>query len=299
MRSYFVAAAVLLAPATVFAQAAIAGIVRDPSGSPISGVRVEASSPALIEKARIATTDTAGRYRIEDLRPGVYQVLFALARWRPHQQFGVELTGSVTATVSASLDIEGVAESVNVSTHATAVDVYTAKREVTLPAEVIRTLPTARTYNALLVLLPGVVTSVNDVVTGPASLSFPIHGGRVNEGRLSLDGFTVGSPPSGNSATSYVIDPAVADEVTFITSGGRGEQETAGLVMNVVPRVGGNVLRGSFFASATGARLHSNNITPELVAAGVSAPTPLSNVYDVTAAIGGPLVKDRAWYFVT
>jgi len=89
MRAYFVAVAVLLAPATVFAQAAIAGIVRDPSGSPISGVRVEASSSALIEKSRIASTDTAGRNRIEDLRPGVYQVLFTLTRWRD-QQNGVE-----------------------------------------------------------------------------------------------------------------------------------------------------------------------------------------------------------------
>ena len=299
MKAYFVAAAVLLGPATAFAQAAITGIVRDPSGIPISGVRVEASSPALIEKTRIATTDTSGRYRIEDLRPGVYQVLFTLTRWRPHQEIGVELTGSVTATVSATLGIEGVSESVNVSARATPVDVYTATREVTLPGEVIRTLPTARTYNALLVLLPGIVTSGNDIVTGPASLSFPIHGGRVNEGRLELDGFTVGSPPSGNSATSYVIDTALADEVTFISSGGLGEQETGGVVMNVAPRVGGNVLRGSLFASATGARLHSNNITPELVAKGVSAPTPLSNVYDVTAAVGGPLLKDRAWYFVT
>src|SRR5688572_31557331 len=244
MRSYFVAAAVLLAPATVFAQAAIAGIVRDPSGSPISGVRVEASSPALIEKTRIATTDTAGRYRIEDLRPGVYQVLFTLARWRPHQQFGVELTGSVTETVNATLDIEGLTESVNVSTHANAVDIYTAKREVTLPGEVIRTLPAARTFNALLVLVPGVVMSVNDTVTGPGAVSFPTHGGRANEGRVLVDGLTVGSPTSANSATSVVIDTGLAEEVTFVTSGGLGESETPGVMMNIVPRIGGNTLRG-------------------------------------------------------
>lgn len=86
---------VLLAgfPRAGLAQAAVAGSVTDPSDTPIPGVLVEASSPALIEKARAAFTDGSGRYRIEDLRPGVYTVSFRLAGWRPYQQSGVELTG--------------------------------------------------------------------------------------------------------------------------------------------------------------------------------------------------------------
>jgi hypothetical protein len=64
---------VLLAgiPRAAFSQAAIAGSVTDPSDTPIRGVLVEASSPALIEKARIAVTAGSGQYRIEDLRPGI------------------------------------------------------------------------------------------------------------------------------------------------------------------------------------------------------------------------------------
>jgi hypothetical protein len=71
----------------------------------------------------------------------------------------------------------------------------------------------------LLVLVPGVVTNVNDTVTGTATTSFPIHGGRTNEGRLFLDGLIIGSPPNGNSATSYVVDAGNALEVTFMTAG--------------------------------------------------------------------------------
>ena len=88
-------------------------------------------------------------------------------------------------------------------------------------------------------------------MTGTATTSFPIHGGRENEGRLLLDGLNVGSPPSGNSATSYAMDVGQAQEVTFTTSGGLGESETAGLRMNILPKTGGNTMRGSLFASGT------------------------------------------------
>ncbi len=151
------------------------------------------------------------------------------------------------------------------------VDVHSAKREVTLNGEVVRSIPTVRSYNALLALVPGVVTSVNDTVTGPAQTSFPIHGGRQSEGRLLLDGLTVGSPGVGNSATNYVVDTGHAQEVTFLTGGALAEVETAGLVMNIVPKSGGNTMHGSFFASGTGGKLQSDNLTPALKEQGVSS----------------------------
>jgi hypothetical protein len=129
-------------------------------------------------------------------------------------------------------------------------------RELALSAVVV---DFNRPCNALLVVVPGVATSSNDVVTGTASTSFPVHGGRANEGRLTLDGLNIGSPPSGNSATSYVVDLGTSQEVTFRTATALGETETAGLVMNIVPRSGGNVTRGSVFVSGTGEALQSDN----------------------------------------
>jgi Carboxypeptidase regulatory-like domain len=285
-------------PAAAFAQGAIAGLVTDPSGAPMPGVTVEASSPALIEKTRTAVTDGAGRYRIGDLRPRIYQVRFAHQGWSPYQQEGVELTGSFTATVDAQLSLEPVKEKITVTREVPAVDVHSAKREVTLSGEVVKALPTARSYNAMLVLVPGVVTNTNDTVTATATTSFPIHGGRTNEGRLTLDGLNIGSPPSGNSATSYVIDVGNAVEVAYTTAGALGEVETAGLVMNIVPKSGGNSTHRSFFASGTDAKLQSDNLTQALKDQGVTAATPLSKVYDLSGTLGGPIRKDRAWYFV-
>ena len=105
MKAFLILFCLLGIPAAAFAQAAIAGSVRDPSGAPMEGVTVDASSPALIERARTAVTDGAGRYRIEDLRPGVYRIRFTHQGWSPYQHDGVELTGSFTATVDATLAI--------------------------------------------------------------------------------------------------------------------------------------------------------------------------------------------------
>ncbi len=258
---------------------------------------VQAASPALIGKLRLAVTDGAGQYRIENLGPGTYTISFTLKGWKAYQRAGIEISGSSTVVVDAALTVGDLSEVITVTGDLPVVDAHSLTRELALSSDVVRSIPTARGYNALLVLVPGVVTNSNDVVTGTTTTSFPVHGGRTNEGRLTVDGLNIGSPPSGNSATSYVVDLGTSQEVTFTTATALGETETAGLVMNIVTRSGGNTVRGSVFASGTGAALQSDNLTPSLRAQGVTAATPLTGVYDVAAAIGGPIARDRLWYF--
>ena len=279
-----------------FAQAAITGAVKDTSGGVMPGVAVEVGGPALIERTRATRTDDAGRYRVEDLRPGIYRVRFSFPGWKSYELEGLELSGSMTVKADVTLALDKVTSEVNVS--ARAVDIQGTTREVSLSGATVSVLPTARTYNALLVLVPGVLTSTNDIVVEAATTSFPIHGGRATEGRLLLDGLNIGSPPSGNSATSYAIVTAYAEEVTFATSSVSGETETGGVVMRIVPQSGGNVTRGSFFASGSGPRLQDDNLTPELSGQGILV-APFSKVYDVSAVLGGPIIKDRLWYFAS
>src|SRR5262245_1212492 len=91
---------ILAAPAVVWAQAAIAGTVKDTSAALLPGVTVEAASPALIEKVRTAVTDGTGQFRIENLRPGQYTVTFTLPGFTTVKREGIELTGSLVATVN-------------------------------------------------------------------------------------------------------------------------------------------------------------------------------------------------------
>jgi hypothetical protein len=74
----FVVFSVVLVPASAYAQGSIVGTVKDPSGGVLPGVTVEASSPALIEKARSVVTGGTGQFSLENLRPGTYTVTFTL-----------------------------------------------------------------------------------------------------------------------------------------------------------------------------------------------------------------------------
>ena len=147
--------------------------------------------------------------------------------------------------------------------------------------------------------MPGVVTNLNDTVTGTATTQFPIHGGRNNEGRMTIDGLNIGNPVGGNQPPRYIADIGNAQEVTFTTSGGLGESETAGLVMNVVPKTGGNTISGVGLLQR-----HRREAAVRQLHAG-AARMPASRrrrrytkVYDLNGAFGGPIKKDRVWYFV-
>ena len=299
MKTLLLLSCIVGVPTTAFGQAAIAGSVTDPSMGLLAGVVVVVSSPALIEKTRTTVTDHRGRYRIEDLPVGRYTVRFTLGGWKSSQHEGIELTGSFTAVVDATLVLGPLTDSITVAGNVPVVDLHNAGREIVLNGEVVGSIPTARTYNALLPLVPGVVNNANDTVTGAATVAFPMYGGRTNEGRLMLNGLTIGSPPAGNSATSYAADVGHAQEVTIAGANAMGEAETAGLVVNIVPRSGGNTVAGSLFASGTGRRLQSANLTEALKRQGVTGAVPLSKVYDVSAAIGGAIVRNRLWYFIS
>src|SRR5512138_2851185 len=105
----------LIIPSLVYAQASITGVVRDTSGAVLPGVRVDASSPALIEKVRSVTTNESGQYRIENLRPGAYTVTFVLSGFSTVKREGIELSGTFVATVNAELRVGAVAETVTVT----------------------------------------------------------------------------------------------------------------------------------------------------------------------------------------
>src|SRR5688572_18657756 len=178
----------VLLPTSAAAQAVIAGTVRDSSGAILPGVTVEASSPALIEKVRTAVSDSTGQYRIEDLRPGIYTVNFTLTGFSAFRREGIELTGSFTATINAEMKVGALEETVTVTGESPIVDVQSARRQTVLNNDVLKAIPTVRSYNALVAVVPGVVTNTNDVVSGTATTQFPIHGGRNNEGRMTIDG---------------------------------------------------------------------------------------------------------------
>jgi hypothetical protein len=286
-------------PASAWAQATIAGEVKDASGAVLPGVTVEAASPALIERVRSAVTDGNGRYRIEDLRPGTYSVTFTLPGFATVRRDDLIVSGSAVIPLNADLRVGGVQETITVTGETPVVDTQSTRREITLDNETMRSLPSVRSYSYLLNTVPGLQTNNNNVNTGPVFAIFPIHGGRGVESRLTVDGLNISNPPGGNQPPNFTADVGNAQEVTMTTSGGLGESETAGLTMNIVPKQGGNTISGLAFASGFSEGMQASNFTPELQARGATQPTPVHRVYDVNTAVGGPIVKDRLWYYMS
>jgi hypothetical protein len=289
----------IAAPAAAWAQVSLAGAVKDASGAVLPGVTVEASSPALIEKTRTAVTDGSGRYRIEQLQPGTYSVTFMLSGFSVVKRDGVVLSGSGVITVDADLKVGGVEETITVTGETPVVDTTSVRREVTLDNETMRSLPSVRSYSYLLNTVPGMQTNITDVNTGPVFAIFPVHGGRGVESRLTVEGMNISNPPGGNQPPNYTADIGNAAEVSVLTSGGLAESETGGVQMNIVPKQGGNSMSGLVALSGFSKGMQSNNYDDALKAKGAGTPNPTYHVYDFNAAVGGPIVKDKLWYYMS
>jgi hypothetical protein len=296
-----VVALFLAAAPNAFAQASITGTVRDTSGAVLPGVTVEAASSALIEKVRTATTDGNGQYRIVDLRAGEYTVTFTLAGFTTVKREGVALEGSFTAAINIEMRVGELTETITVTGESPIVDVQSIKRQMVLDNDIISAIPSSRSYNNLIQLIPNSVNQAGaptDVQVVPGMVVFGGFGGRSNEGRVNVDGISVGSAFNGAGVSSYIADVANAREISMITSGGLGETEGGGPSLNVLPKEGGNALRGTFFAAGVTSGMVGSNYTQELRDRGLTTPGETRKVWDFNLGIGGPIAKDRVWYYL-
>ncbi|HUK35664.1 MAG TPA: carboxypeptidase regulatory-like domain-containing protein, partial [Vicinamibacterales bacterium] len=288
-----------LLPSAAWAQVTLAGTVKDASGAVLPGVTIEASSPVLIEKTRAATTDSTGQYRIESLQPGTYTVTFSLSGFSTLKRDGVEMSGTGVVKIDADLKVGGVAETITVTGETPVVDVQSTTRAVTLDNETVRNMPAVRSYSYVLTAVPGIQSNITDVNTGPVFAIFPVHGGRGVESRLTVDGMNISNPPGGNQPPNYIADIGNSAEVTVQTVGGLGEFETAGVQMNIVPKQGGNTMSGLIAGSGFSGGMQSDNYSSDLQARGAGSPNPTYHVYDFSAGVGGPIMKDKLWFYMS
>jgi len=291
--------AIVMSAGLAHAQAAIAGVVRDTSGAVLPGVTVEASSQALIEKTRSVTTDGTGQYRIVDLRPGVYSVTFTLSGFNTFRRDGVALEGNFVATINAELRVGALTETITVSGESPIVDVQSSQVTRTIDSELVSAIPSARGYQSFTVLQPGLNVQGADVggSTGALFSVFQAHGGRRNEGQVQVNGLSAGW--QGMGVSGYVPEVGSAQEITFQITGGLGEAATGGPQMNLVPREGGNRFSGSFFGSWAGENWQGSNLSDEQRASGLREIGKIVKLWDVNGTFGGPVARDRLWFFWT
>src|SRR5712664_4183787 len=162
-RTSLFAVSCLSLPAVAYAQASLAGVVKDASGAVLPGVTVEASSPALIEKVRTVVTDGNGQYQIVSLPPGVYTVTFTLAGFSTVKREAVEVNINFTATVNADLKVGAVSETITVIGETPVVDIQSATQQRALTSTMFKDIPTSGVWIQLATLVAGVNTTTRDV----------------------------------------------------------------------------------------------------------------------------------------
>jgi hypothetical protein len=279
----------------------IAGMVTDTTGAVLPGVTVETTSPALIEKARTAVTDDRGLYRIVDLRPGVYTITFTLPGFSTFRREGLELTTAFTATVNAELRVGALEETVTVTGETPVVDIQNVMQQRVFAREVVDQLPVGGNVNLYSALVPGAVLATanrQDVGgnQGEQDQGFGIHGGRQGDFVLMREGM-VQNTLMGSGNRTFSPNPAAIAEITVETSGMSAESETGGVHINMVPKAGGNTFSASFYSTVGHKDLQSVNVTDELRARGVGAQPELRKLFDINMGVGGPIRKDRLWFF--
>ncbi len=258
---------------------------------------VEAASPALIEKVRAVVTDSDGRYQIVDLRPGVYKVTFMLPGFNTVVRDALELPANFTAQVNVELRVGALEESITVSGQSPVVDVQSAVQQVVLTRAVLDAVPSGRSVPSLGALMPGARLALPDVggTSGMQNRDLTVHGSDGRDTTFQVDGMTLNGLEGDGSVQSYFND-LMFEEISYQSSAITAEVSGGGVRANMIPKDGGNSFRGTAFFSGANGSLQADN-SADARAQGLTAPDALNKVWDLNVSLGGPIKKNRLWFF--
>jgi hypothetical protein len=301
----FAALLVLSLPSAAGAQVlgTVAGNVKDASGAVLPGVTVEVASPALIEKVRSAVTDGSGQYRVVNLPPGTYSVTFSLPGFSTVKRDNLEVSVNFTSTVDAELRVGKVEETITVTGESPIVDIQSASTARSVTSETFKELPGGGSWIQMAALVPAIRatnTDVGGVLGDQTGAQVAAHGARPDDGVSMIDGLRIGNMYISSNLTNMSLSPLLFDQVDIQLSGQTGETGTNGVIMNAIPKAGGNRFSGSALVNGSGPALQGNNVTSDLNARGLQGSSAsLKTLYDINGAVGGPIKKDKVWFYAT
>jgi outer membrane receptor protein involved in Fe transport len=271
----------------------VSGTISDETGAVLPGAAVTLSGPAL-QGSRTATTDAQGKYRFVNIPAGDnYRITAALSGFQTltkeaiHVYLGQE--GTVNLQVKAAI-----AEAVTVVGEAPLVDVTKTVTGVNVTASQFESLPTARNFQQLTTLAPGVTMEMGDHDTRFAT-SPNVGASSAPENNYIIDGLSATDPRFGTSGTNVTMN--FVQEVQVMTGGYNAEYGRAtGGVFNVVTKSGGNEFHGDLFTY-----YRNKDWSPDTVVRRRNKQTTTFFNGDTNAdfggSLGGPIVKDKLWFF--
>jgi len=287
--------ALLLGAGTAFTQeltGTIYGEVTDDQGLAIPGATVTLTSPSHIQ-TETRVTGARGDYRVPLLSPGTYTVTVELAGFQTVTFESVALNAGNNIGLDATLSPSGVEETVTVIGEAPLVDVKSNQAMRTLDVDLIENIPLGRTYSDLLVSMPGVLDSEYSFTPTQT-----VHGSSPRDNLFNIDGAGMNDTTVGYISTEIPID--MIEEVQVTTGGISAEFGLSmGGVFNFVTKSGGNEFSGTLNGYYQGEQTEWGNLTPDLLEVLPESFTETSNIknQEYGGTVGGPIVRDRAWFF--
>ena len=276
----------------------ITGTVTDAAGNkPLPDVVVTATSPNL-QGERTVLTDATGTYRLSQLPPGTYAVRFEADGYRLYTRGDITLRLGYTVRLNAQLLPESLeaTEEIAVVARPPTIDVGSTRTGVSVGAEMLNTLAVvrpggkggaARSFEALAELAPGASSDTYGV---------SLNGTTSPENGFLVDGLSVGSPAVGILGTPLSVE--FIQEVNVITGGFMPEYgRSTGGIVTVQTKSGSNELHGSVFSNYTPGLFEG---TPQVVhsqGSVIRTRQRLVNLGDFGATLGGPILKDKLWFF--
>ena len=292
-----VVSAVLALPLATYAQdATLNGSVRDNTGGVLPGVTVTATHEAA-GTTFVGVTDAAGLYRIV-LRAGVYRITAELAGFATVARPGIELLVGRTATLNLEMAVSGVQETVTVTGEAPLIDTTSSNISSNIDPRQMQDLPlNGRNFIRLAQLTPGAtegpanaLSSGNRPDDRRQSSAIAVNGQDTSQNNFLIDGLDNNERFIG----TVIIRPQVDSirEMRVETSSFSAELgRTAGGIINVVTKSGTNVMHGSAFEFYRNETMDSKNYFAK------SIPKPRYDQNQFGGSIGGPIVKDKTFFF--
>jgi Carboxypeptidase regulatory-like domain/TonB-dependent Receptor Plug Domain len=274
----------------------LTGTVKDPSGATVPNAKLTLLSPSGEE--RTGTTAADGSYRFPLLAPGSYTLSIDAPGFQTYQATGIAIRITEATELSPSLAIAGAAVSVDVTSEVPLVQTASATTGRVIGEQQIRELPLpTRNFQQILTLSPGTVASLsNNTEMGRGDVNISVAGNRSTSNNVVVDGTQINSPGTNSTPNISVPAPDAIQEFIVQTSLYDATQgRNAGGNVAVVTKSGENVVHGSGWEFFRNRELNANDFF--LNAAG--RPRPVLNRNQFGGTLGGPIVKDKTFFFAS
>ncbi len=271
---------------------AVSGTVSDEEGNPLPGANVTLTGTGIMGSMTYVTGEQ-GRFRFPSLIPGECELKVEMPGFKTTTRGGIRIQVGKTVELDIVLSIATVEEEVTVVASTPVVDIETSKVIVSYTSEFLASLPMNRDLYGIQNSIPGAISEGVDY-----RRTSSILGGTVRSQLYQLDGAPMNDP-----ATFYPmanINTDVYEEIEFGIGSLPAEVGQAdSVVVNIVTKSGGNKFSGSLSAYYTGKGLTENLISLEdMEAIGVNPPQSYTDYKDASLSFGGPIIKDKLWFFV-